>query len=111
MASPVTVHGLPATVPDTRLLRVSILRAANLAKKDIFGASDPYVLLRLFKVFTRTGGSGCIGVLRTETKKKTLDPVWNAEFVLRVDPTKNVLLLEVFDSNRVVGNQQSDLYF
>ncbi|XP_061173207.1 E3 ubiquitin-protein ligase NEDD4-like isoform X1 [Saccostrea echinata] len=90
---------MPGEPPGTtRLLRVKVLNGVNLAKKDIFGASDPYVRISLFRGDRE---SGLIDSATTATIKKTLNPVWNEEFFFRVNPRDNKLLFEVFDSNRV----------
>lgn len=68
-----------------------------MAKKDIFGASDPYVRVELQKV----DGDVTIETFLTKTKKKTLNPTWNQEFVFRVKPTEHKLLIQVFDENRL----------
>ncbi|XP_048258981.1 E3 ubiquitin-protein ligase NEDD4-like isoform X2 [Haliotis rufescens] len=82
----------------TRLLRIKVEQGVNLAKKDIFGASDPYVRLSLFRGDRE---DGLIDTKQTKVIKKTLNPKWHEEFVFRVNPRDNVVLLEVFDSNRV----------
>ncbi|XP_062569562.1 E3 ubiquitin-protein ligase NEDD4-like [Saccostrea cucullata] len=90
---------MPGEPPGTtRLLRVKVLNGVNLAKKDIFGASDPYVRISLFR---GDRDSGLIDSATTATIKKTLNPVWNEEFLFRVNPRDNKILFEVFDSNRV----------
>lgn len=52
----------------------------QLAKKDIFGASDPYVRIDL----NTLNGDQTIDSALTKTKKKTLNPVWEEEFIFRV---------------------------
>ena len=37
----------------------------------------------------------------TKTKKRTLNPRWEEEFVFRVKPSAHKLVLEVFDENRL----------
>lgn len=68
-----------------------------MAKKDIFGASDPYVRVELQKV----DGDVTLDTFLTKTKKKTLNPTWNQEFVFRVKPAEHKLLIQVFDENRL----------
>uniref|UniRef100_A0A8C6CTL3 E3 ubiquitin-protein ligase n=1 Tax=Moschus moschiferus TaxID=68415 RepID=A0A8C6CTL3_MOSMO len=65
---------------ESRILRVKVVSGIDLAKKDIFGASDPYVKLSLYV---------------------TLNPKWNEEFYFRVNPSNHRLLFEVFDENRL----------
>ncbi|XP_076279271.1 E3 ubiquitin-protein ligase Nedd4 isoform X4 [Lasioglossum baleicum] len=90
---------LPEPVGDdtTRKLRLKVLSGHQLAKKDIFGASDPYVRVDLNTV---TGNQTVDSVL-TKTKKKTLNPVWEEEFIFRVKPVEHKLVLQVFDENRL----------
>ncbi|XP_053614991.1 E3 ubiquitin-protein ligase NEDD4 isoform X5 [Plodia interpunctella] len=85
------------TDENSFLLRLKIIGAHSLAKKDIFGASDPYVRVELQKV----EGDVTIETFLTKTKKKTLNPVWNQEFVFRVKPQEHKLLIQVFDENRL----------
>lgn len=86
------------TSGTTRLLRLKVIEGVNLAKKDIFGASDPYVRISLYRGDRE---EGLIDTKQTKVVKKTLNPKWNQEFLFRVNPRDNVLLLEVFDLNRV----------
>ncbi|CAH0724146.1 unnamed protein product, partial [Brenthis ino] len=85
------------TDENSFLLRLKIVGAYSLAKKDIFGASDPYVRVELQKV----DGDVTVETFLTKTKKKTLNPVWNQEFVFRVKPQEQKLLIQVFDENRL----------
>ncbi|XP_055616307.1 E3 ubiquitin-protein ligase Nedd-4-like isoform X2 [Toxorhynchites rutilus septentrionalis] len=78
-------------------LRVKVIAGHQLAKKDIFGASDPYVRIDLNTI---TGDENIDSVL-TKTKKKTLNPKWNEEFIFRVKPNEHKLVLQVFDENRL----------
>ena len=73
------------------------MSADNLAKKDIFGASDPYVRIDL----VATNGDEVIDSVLTKTKKRTLNPKWEEEFMFRVKPNDHKLVLEVFDENRL----------
>ncbi|KAE8748048.1 hypothetical protein FOCC_FOCC005243 [Frankliniella occidentalis] len=80
-----------------RRLRLKVVAGHCLAKKDIFGASDPYVKLDCLTI----NGDQTIDSVLTKTKKKTLNPVWNQEFVFRVKPAEHKLVLQVFDENRL----------
>ncbi|XP_070542382.1 E3 ubiquitin-protein ligase NEDD4-like isoform X2 [Ptychodera flava] len=97
-----TIHGLGQISGDapgtTRILRVKVVAGLNLAKKDIFGASDPYVKIHVFR---GDRDEGLICTVTTKTIKKTLNPKWEEEFLFRVNPRDNRLLFEVFDENRV----------
>lgn len=82
---------------DCRLLRIRIIAGHKLAKKDIFGASDPYVKVDLINSQDNT----VIDSFYTKTKKRTLNPFWNEEFLVRVCPKKQHLVFEVYDENRL----------
>ncbi|RUS75867.1 hypothetical protein EGW08_016388, partial [Elysia chlorotica] len=100
MEAETIIYGLPLTEDQaenaqTRLLRIKVIEGVNLAKKDIFGASDPYV-----KVSLNDSGT-LVDVKQTSIVRKSLNPKWYEEFIFRVNPERNNLLFEVFDSNRV----------
>ncbi|XP_063241165.1 E3 ubiquitin-protein ligase Nedd-4 isoform X4 [Bacillus rossius redtenbacheri] len=93
-------YGSLQTVVDTEptnKLRIRVIAGHKLAKKDIFGASDPYVRIDLNTI----NGDETIDSALTKTKKKTLNPQWNEEFVFRVKPAEHKLVLQVFDENRL----------
>lgn len=81
----------------TSRLRLKVIAGHQLAKKDIFGASDPYVRVDLNTI----NGDQTVDSALTRTKKKTLNPVWEEEFVFRVKPVEHKLVLQVFDENRL----------
>ncbi|XP_064475308.1 E3 ubiquitin-protein ligase NEDD4-like isoform X2 [Ornithodoros turicata] len=81
----------------SRLLRLRVVAGHNLAKKDIFGASDPYVRIDVVK----QEGYSVLDSFYTKTKKKTLNPKWDEEFVIRVVPSEHKVVMEVFDENRL----------
>ncbi|XP_073476605.1 E3 ubiquitin-protein ligase NEDD4-like isoform X19 [Aquarana catesbeiana] len=91
------VYGLSEDEVESRILRVKIVSGIDLAKKDIFGASDPYVKLSLYVADENRE----LALVQTKTIKKTLNPKWNEEFFFRVHPTNHRLLFEVFDENRL----------
>ena len=99
-----------------------MISADNLAKKDIFGASDPYVRIDLVSnnndevtatthiLWLWTGWFCNFGLfysfqvidsVLTKTKKRTLNPRWEEEFLFRVKPADHKLVMEVFDENRL----------
>ncbi|XP_058055642.1 E3 ubiquitin-protein ligase Nedd-4-like [Anopheles bellator] len=82
---------------DVCYVRIKVLSANSLAKKDIFGYSDPYVKI---EQNTITGDVNVDQVV-TKTKRRTLNPIWNEEFVFRVKPNEHKLVLQVFDENRL----------
>ncbi|XP_070521583.1 E3 ubiquitin-protein ligase Nedd-4 isoform X2 [Cardiocondyla obscurior] len=82
---------------ETSKLRLKVIAGHHLAKKDIFGASDPYVRVDLNTI----NGNQTVDSALTRTKKKTLNPVWEEEFIFRVKPVEHKLVLQVFDENRL----------
>uniref|UniRef100_A0A1A7YYH0 E3 ubiquitin-protein ligase n=2 Tax=Iconisemion striatum TaxID=60296 RepID=A0A1A7YYH0_9TELE len=95
-AIPSQIRGLQTDEEESRILKVKVVSGIGLAKKDLLGASDPYVRLSLYDPV-----NGEITSLQTKTIKKTLDPKWNEEFFFRVHPRTHRLLFEVFDENRL----------
>ncbi|XP_016986055.1 E3 ubiquitin-protein ligase Nedd-4 isoform X14 [Drosophila rhopaloa] len=94
------IHGLNSSDNDSGdscHLRIVVLGGQSLAKKDIFGASDPYVRIDLNTIV----GDINIDSVLTKTKKKTLNPIWNEEFIFRVKPSEHKLVFQVFDENRL----------
>ncbi|XP_023173293.1 E3 ubiquitin-protein ligase Nedd-4 isoform X5 [Drosophila hydei] len=94
------IHGCNNTDNDTGdscHLRIVVISGKSLAKKDIFGASDPYVRIDLNTIH----GDINIDSVLTKTKKKTLNPSWNEEFIFRVKPSEHKLVFQVFDENRL----------
>ncbi|XP_076432774.1 E3 ubiquitin-protein ligase NEDD4 isoform X3 [Peromyscus maniculatus bairdii] len=81
---------------NTRVVRVKVIAGIGLAKKDILGASDPYVRVTLYDPM-----SGVLTSVQTKTIKKCLNPKWNEEILFRVLPQQHRLLFEVFDENRL----------
>ncbi|XP_061372464.1 synaptotagmin-2-like isoform X1 [Gastrolobium bilobum] len=76
------------------ILNAKVLKAMKLQKKDLLGASDPYVKLKL------TGDN--LPSKKTTVKHKNLNPEWNEEFNLVVkDPESQVLELHVYDWEQV----------
>ena len=76
------IYGVDASERNARLLRVKILRAVDLQRRDFLGGSgDPYVKISLQ---VRDNRNVTIDVARTRTVPKTLNPLWNQDFVFRV---------------------------
>jgi Ca2+-dependent lipid-binding protein len=76
------VYGVDASERNTRLLRVKVLRAVELQRRDFLGGSgDPYVKISLQ---TKENRNSTVDVARTRTVPKTLNPYWNQDFVFRV---------------------------
>lgn len=76
------------------ILDVKVLRAMRLKKKDLLGASDPYVKLKLTEENLPSK--------KTTVKHKNLNPEWNEEFSLVVkDPNSQVIEFQVYDWEQV----------
>eukprot|EP00960_Hanusia_phi_P043182 755907-Hanusia_phi.AAC.1 len=71
-------------------IKVGILSAKDIPRMDTFGDADPYVLVQHES-----------SIKKTKVIKNTLNPVWNAYFILSVTSTSSVLHLTVFDWNRI----------
>ncbi|CAI9755914.1 unnamed protein product [Fraxinus pennsylvanica] len=76
------------------ILNVKVIRAMKLKKKDLLGASDPYVKLKL--------SEDKLPSKKTTVKRKNLNPEWNEEFNFVVkDPEAQVLEFSVYDWEQV----------
>ena len=76
------------------ILNVKVVRAMKLKKKDLLGASDPYVKLKLTE--------DKMPSKKTTVKHKNLNPEWNEDFNLTVkDPESQVLEFQVYDWEQV----------
>lgn len=100
------VYGLPADAPEgTRIIKIRLLAASGLLKKDIFGLSDPYCRVSLCQDRSNPNDDTVTGMVAvSEQKKKTLNPVWDAEYKFRVNPSSDYLLFEVFDYNKLTSD-------
>ncbi|KAJ1424155.1 Synaptotagmin-like mitochondrial-lipid-binding domain, partial [Sesbania bispinosa] len=76
------------------ILHVKVLRAVKLKKKDLMGASDPYVKLKLT--------DDKLPSKKTTVKHKNLNPEWNEEFNMVIkDPESQVLELSIYDWEQI----------
>ncbi|KAI7734042.1 hypothetical protein M8C21_026559 [Ambrosia artemisiifolia] len=76
------------------MLNVKVIRAMKLKKKDLLGASDPYVKLKLTE--------DKLPSKKTAIKYKNLNPEWNQEFHMVVkDPESQALEVIVYDWEQV----------
>lgn len=75
-------YGVSASERNTQLLRVKVLRAVDLHRRDFLGGiADPYVKITLQTIENR---NSVIDTARTRTISKTVNPLWNQDFVFRV---------------------------
>ncbi|XP_057504660.1 synaptotagmin-2-like isoform X1 [Actinidia eriantha] len=85
------------------ILGVKVVRAMKLKKKDLLGASDPYVKLRLTE--------DKLPSKKTSVKHKNLNPEWNEEFNLVVkDPQSQALEVNVYDWEQVGKHDKMGLH-
>ncbi|KAJ8765097.1 hypothetical protein K2173_010580 [Erythroxylum novogranatense] len=76
------------------ILNVKVLRALKLKKKDLLGASDPYVKVKLTE--------DKLTSKKTTVKHKNLNPEWNEEFnVVVKDPETQAVEFHVYDWEQV----------
>lgn len=76
------------------ILNVKVVRAMKLKKKDLMGASDPYVKMKL--------SEDKLPSKKTTVKHKNLNPEWNEEFNMVVkDPESQALEVIVYDWEQV----------
>ncbi|KAJ2168499.1 E3 ubiquitin-protein ligase pub1, partial [Coemansia sp. RSA 551] len=73
----------------TRALKVTVLAADNLYKRELFRLPDPFVVLTVDGAQTQT----------TKALKRTLSPYWNETFKVQVKPT-SVITAQVFDQRK-----------
>ncbi|CAF0748147.1 unnamed protein product [Rotaria sordida] len=103
------IYGAGASERNTRLLRIKILRAIDLQRREfLVGSSDPYVKILLQ---TRENRNQTIDIANTRTIPKTQNPLWNQDFVFRVDPTKHRLVFEVYDQNKLTKDDFLGMFF
>ena len=96
-------------------LLLQVISADNLAKKDIFGASDPYVRIDLVTVRGDEVGRRTllwltfvlqvVDSVLTKTKKRTLNPRWEEEFLFRLKPSEHKLVMEVEKKMELINNK------
>ncbi|XP_073052851.1 synaptotagmin-2-like isoform X1 [Primulina eburnea] len=84
------------------ILDVKVVRALKLKKKDLLGASDPYVKINLTEEKLPSK--------KTTVKHKDLNPEWNEQFTFVVkDPESQVLELTVYDWEQVGSHEKMGL--
>ena len=93
-----------ATSYDNIRLKLTILKANDLAAKDIFGASDPYVVIHLVELLAPGAPAPVMlqenKIHQTSIKTRTLNPIWGECFEFDMCPASQSVVLDVFDWNR-----------
>ena len=89
-----------ALIAAPAILEITIMRADDLLAADQGGTSDPYVHIQV--------GDAKKAAKKTTVKKKTLAPVWDQTFTIRLDGTqrRDNLTLECFDYD-MLGSDDS----
>ncbi|SCZ95738.1 BZ3500_MvSof-1268-A1-R1_Chr8-1g09765 [Microbotryum saponariae] len=90
-----------AAVPDanrTRKIRVTVVAADSLAKRDVFRLPDPFAVVTVDGEQTNT----------TSAIKKTLNPYWNESFDVLVKDG-SVLTVQIFDQKKFKKKDQGFL--
>ncbi|CAF4365291.1 unnamed protein product, partial [Rotaria sordida] len=52
-----------------------------------------------------------IDTARTRTVPKTLNPLWNQDFIFRVDPSKHRLSFEIYDQNKHTKDEFLGMFY
>ncbi|CAI0426851.1 unnamed protein product [Linum tenue] len=91
---PILDESLGAIKKPVGILYVKVVKAVQLLKKDLLGASDPYVKLSL--------SGERLTAKKTSVKMKNLNPEWNEEFRMTVkDPKSQFLKVHVYDWEKI----------
>ncbi|XP_004344517.2 hypothetical protein CAOG_06896 [Capsaspora owczarzaki ATCC 30864] len=88
-AAGLPTHDLGEFPSVTGRLHLTLVEAENLAAKDVGGKSDPYCTVKLDDRLQ----------FKTKHINKTLEPVWNADFMCDVKDSY-IMELDVFDHDR-----------
>lgn len=81
------------------LLKITVLCGRNIKRHDLDGQSDPYVKL------IQTSANGKSTKTRTEAKKNTENPKWNAVFHYILDPNvEHTLEIQLVDEDPLVDD-------
>lgn len=84
-------------------VRVRCVEARNLPKADTFGLSDPFCEVKIG--MPGTSGKSYYGTKKTQIIKKTLNPYWDEEFVMRPqNPATESVDIFVYDWDRFTRN-------
>eukprot|EP01104_Vermistella_antarctica_P019994 TRINITY_DN823_c0_g1_i2.p1 TRINITY_DN823_c0_g1~~TRINITY_DN823_c0_g1_i2.p1 ORF type:complete len:1003 (+),score=224.70 TRINITY_DN823_c0_g1_i2:213-3221(+) len=91
-----------STYVCTERLKIHVLEARGLMKKDWFGKSDPYAVVQV--AMNEEQNFDVLKKFKTTKKKKTLSPQWNELFVAKTPPTGRVTF-DVFDYNALTKDE------
>ncbi|CAF4424393.1 unnamed protein product [Rotaria sp. Silwood2] len=121
------IYGVDESERNARLLRIKVLQATDLQRRDSFdGSGDPYIQILLQ---SRENQNQTIDTARTRTVSKTLNPLWNQDFIFRVnktfkkkkaltylltcqvDPTKHRLVFKIYCQNPCSKDEFLGMFF
>ncbi|KAK0514382.1 hypothetical protein JMJ35_002999 [Cladonia borealis] len=89
---------MDSDLPSTPNLRVTIIAADGLYKRDVFRFPDPFAVATIGGEQTRT----------TSVIKKTLNPYWNESFDMRATE-ESILAIQIFDQKKFKKKDQGFL--
>ncbi|CAM4849774.1 unnamed protein product, partial [Rotaria magnacalcarata] len=103
------IYGVDESERNARLLRIKVLQATDLQRRDSFdGSGDPYIQILLQ---SRENQNQTIDTARTRTVSKTLNPLWNQDFIFRVDSTKHRLIFKIYCQNPCSKDEFLGMFF
>ena len=89
---------------DEGTISVTVVRARGLQKMDVVGSADPFIVLRC------AGRDGKERSHKTKTVKNSLAPSWDATFSFDVVGDATVLMVEMYDWDRLSSNDPMSLW-
>lgn len=89
---------MDSDLPQSANLRVTIIAADGLYKRDVFKFPDPFAVATIGGEQTRT----------TSVIKKTLNPYWNESFDMRASE-ESILAIQIFDQKKFKKKDQGFL--
>ncbi len=101
----------PVGGPPQQKIRVTVIGARSLAKRDLFRMPDPFVRITVDPGggggAAWTSGTSCVGQTHcTETARNTVDPKWNAHYDL-VLRRGDAITISVWNEKKVGGGASS----
>ncbi|TDL19890.1 HECT-domain-containing protein [Rickenella mellea] len=89
---------MPSAGPLTRKIRITVVAADGLSKRDVFRLPDPFAVITVDAEQTHT----------TSVIKKTLNPYWNENFDVIVKDS-SVVAVQIFDQRKFKRRDQGFL--
>lgn len=89
---------MPSSGPLTRKIRITVVAADGLSKRDVFRLPDPFAVITVDAEQTHT----------TSVIKKTLNPYWNENFDVIVRDS-SVIAVQIFDQRKFKRRDQGFL--